>query len=220
MQMEDLIRNIVVKVVEQFEYDGDGHKGSLPRGKIPVGISNRHTHLTPAHIEQLFGKGYELTKLKDLSQPGQFAANEVVTLVGPVGIIHNVRILGPERPASQVELSITDGYILGLTLSVRQSGDIRGSAPISLIGPQGIVRLNEGAICAMRHIHAHPNQTPELGLTDGQIVSVVTSGERSVVFNNVLVRVSEKYALDFHIDIDEANAAGLIMGDYVELQND
>lgn len=215
MQIDDIIRGVVVRVIEELEKNG--HRGPIPEGKIPVGISNRHVHLTKEHIEQLFGPGYELTKLKDLSQPGQYAANETVTLVGPVGIIQKVRILGPARPASQVELSITDGYMLGIELPVRESGDIKGTPGITLVGPRGIVHLKEGAICALRHIHANPDEAERLGLRDKQMVAVITEGVRSVIFNNVLVRVSEKFALDFHIDIDEANAAGLKMGDYVSI---
>ena len=215
MEIDEIIRNVVMRVINDVEKDN--RQRIIPAGQIPVGISNRHLHMKQEHINMLFGDGYQLTVLKDLSQPGQYAAKETVTIVGPLGIIQNVRILGPARPDTQVELSITDGYTLGITLPVRESGNIAGSPGLTIVGPKGIVRLEQGAICAARHIHANPAEAAKLGIKDKDIVSVKAEGERALIFNNVLVRVSDKYALDFHVDVDEANAAGLRMGDYVKL---
>ncbi|EGL83176.1 Propanediol utilization protein [Caldalkalibacillus thermarum TA2.A1] len=185
--------------------------------KIPVGISNRHVHLSPEHLEQLFGKGYELTELKPLSQPGQFAAQETVTLVGPKGEIPKVRILGPARGHTQVEISKTDSYKLGVNPPVRDSGDIEGTPGIKIIGPKGEVELDKGVIIASRHIHFHTSDAEKFGVKDGDRVRIRAGGERAVIFENVLCRVSDNYALDCHLDTDEGNAAGLKTGDYVEL---
>jgi len=180
---------------------------------VPVGISNRHLHLSQEHLEILFGKGHELTPMKPLSQPGQYAAEEVVTLVGPKNKIAKVRVLGPVRPKTQVEISRTDSFVLGVNPPVRDSGAIDGSAGIVLEGPAGTVTLEEGVIIAQRHIHLHTEEAAEMGLKDKDIVSVKFDGPRGVVFNNVLVRVSPNFAKDFHLDTDEANAAGLNNGD-------
>ncbi|MDQ0339764.1 putative phosphotransacetylase [Caldalkalibacillus uzonensis] len=188
--------------------------------KIPVGISNRHVHLSPEHLEQLFGQGYELTELKPLSQPGQFAAKETVTLVGPKGEIPKVRILGPARGHSQVEISKTDSFKLGIHPPVRDSGDIEGTPGIKIIGPKGEVELDKGVIIASRHIHFHTSDAEKFGVKDGDRVRIRTSGERAVIFENVLCRVSDNYALDCHLDTDEGNAAGLKTGDFVELIRD
>jgi len=180
---------------------------------VPVGISNRHLHLSQEHLEILFGKGHELTPMKPLSQPGQYAAEEVVTLVGPKNKIAKVRVLGPVRPKTQVEISRTDSFILGVNPPVRDSGALDGSAGIVLEGPAGSVTLDEGVIIAQRHIHLHTDEAAEMGLKDKDIVSVKFDGPRGVIFNNVLVRVSPNFAKDFHLDTDEANAAGLNNGD-------
>jgi len=185
----------------------------VSRFTVPVGISNRHLHLSQEHLEILFGKGHELTPMKPLSQPGQYAAEEVVTLVGPKNKIAKVRVLGPVRPKTQVEISRTDSFVLGVNPPVRDSGAIDGSAGIVLEGPAGTVTLEEGVIIAQRHIHLHTEEAAEMGLKDKDIVSVKFDGPRGVVFNNVLVRVSPNFAKDFHLDTDEANAAGLNNGD-------
>lgn len=184
---------------------------------IPVGISNRHIHLSAAHLAQLFGEGYQLQELKPLSQPGQFAAEETVTIVGPKGEIPQVRILGPVRRETQIEISKTDSFKLGVKPPVRDSGDIEGSPGLKVIGPKGEVNLEKGVIIAARHIHFHPQEAEEFGVSDGDKVMIRTKGERAVVFENVLVRVHENYALDCHLDTDEGNAAGLKTGDEVEL---
>ncbi|GAA0380357.1 phosphate propanoyltransferase [Bacillus horti] len=185
--------------------------------KIPVGISNRHIHLSSAHLASLFGEGYELQELKPLSQPGQYAAQETVTIVGAKGEIGNVRILGPIRPKTQIEISKTDSFKLGVAPPVRDSGDTAGSPGLKVVGPKGEVELEEGVIIAARHIHFHPSDAKSFGVADGDKVSIRTQGERSVVFENVLCRVHEQYALDCHLDTDEGNAAGLKTGEFIEL---
>ncbi|SHJ55962.1 putative phosphotransacetylase [Anaerobranca californiensis DSM 14826] len=184
---------------------------------IPVGVSNRHLHLSQEDIYTLYGQCYELKPLKELSQPGQYAAEETVTLQGPKGSIEKVRVLGPARKQTQVEISKTDSFILGIKPPVRDSGALANSSPITIIGPKGKVELKEGVILAQRHIHMHTTDAEELGLVDKQLVQVEVDGERGVIFKNVLVRVHESFALEFHIDTDEANAAGLANGDKVKI---
>lgn len=182
-------------------------------GQVPVGISNRHVHLSHEAVTRLFGAGYELTIRHELSQPGQFAAEETVTIVGPKGPIDNVRILGPARGHTQVEISRSDGFALGVHPPVRLSGDIKGTPGITIVGPEGRVQLDEGLIIAARHIHMTTADAERFGLADGQKVRVQAGNERSVIFENVIVRVRDDYALDFHIDFDEGNAALLNHGD-------
>ncbi|MCK8058255.1 MULTISPECIES: phosphate propanoyltransferase [unclassified Fusibacter] len=184
---------------------------------VPVGISNRHIHLSQADIDVLFGEGHELTNFKDLKQPGQYACEEKVDLVGPRGTIKGVRILGPARKQSQIEVSITDSFALGVKPPVRGSGDLAGSPGIKMVGPKGEVELSEGVIAAERHIHMHTSEAETFGLKDRDVVSVQVEGERSIVFNKVLVRVHPEFALEFHVDVDEANAAGLKNGVEVEI---
>lgn len=186
--------------------------------KILVETSARHVHLTEADMEILLGKGNTLTVKKMLSQPGQFASNERISLVGPKGAINNVLILGPTRPATQVEISLTDARSLGISVPVRESGDISGSAGLKLVGPTGEIEISEGAIAAKRHIHLDPATAEELGVSDKQIVSAkVITGERSLTFGEVVVRVSEKFEPAVHIDTDEANAAGCSGEVYAEI---
>jgi len=179
--------------------------------EVLVEISARHVHVSQADLETLFGKGYELTNKKWLSQPGQFACEERVRVIGAKSEFPAVSILGPVRPETQVELSLTDARAIGVTAPVRESGDLDGSGTCKLVGPKGEVELTKGVIAAKRHIHATPADAEALGLTNGEIVSVEipTANERSLVFGDVVVRVSEKYALAMHIDTDEANAAGM-----------
>jgi len=183
---------------------------------VPVGLSNRHVHLSQEHIEVLFGKGYELKVMKDLSQPDQYAAEERVELVGPKGSLI-ARILGPARKSTQVEISNSDSFVLGVKAPVRDSGDLDGSPGITLKGPAGEVILEKGVIVASRHIHMQTADAEKFKLKDKSRVDVKVPGERGLIFNNVLVRVNENYALDFHIDLDEANAAGLKNGDLVQV---
>ena len=188
--------------------------------KVLVETSARHVHLTQKDIEILFGAGATLTNKKDLSQPGQFACEERVTLVGPKKSIPNVSILGPARSADQVELSFTDARTLGVTAPVRESGDIKGSAGCTIQGPCGEITIDEGVIIAKRHIHMTPADAEAYGLSDKQIVSVkIDSDGRSTVYGDVVVRVSEKFALAMHIDTDESNAAaafGTVYGEILD----
>ena len=180
---------------------------------VPVGISARHIHLTQEHVEKLFGKGYQLTKKKDL-MGGQFAANEQCTIVGlKLRAIENVRILGPVRSSSQVEVSATDARTLGINAPLRQSGDIKGSAPIALVGPKGSVYMEEGCIVAARHIHMTPEEANGANLLDGEYVSVRIGNERGAVLDHVKIRVDESFTLEMHIDTDEANACQIKQGD-------
>ena len=180
---------------------------------ITIGVSARHIHLAPEHIETVFGAGYELKPMKPLSQPGQFAAAETVAVVGPKGRFDKVRILGPARGKTQLEISRTDAFALGVDAPVRLSGSIEGTPGIRIVGPAGEVTVEKGVIVAARHIHLHPDDAGRMNVKDGQIVSVRTEGERGVTFANVVCRVNEQFALDMHIDTDEANAAGIKNGD-------
>lgn len=174
-----------------------------------VETSARHVHVTQEHLEILFGKGYELTKKKDLSQPGQFACEERVTVVGSKKELAGVSILGPVRPETQVELSATDARSIGIAAPVKESGDIAGSGACKLIGPVGEVEISEGVILAKRHIHLTPADAEELGVTDKQVVWVkLETPERSAILGDVVCRVSDKYARAMHIDTDESNAVG------------
>jgi len=176
---------------------------------IPLGVSAHHVHLTPEHVEALFGPGHTLTWYADLTQPGQFACKEQVTLVGPKGRIERVRVLGPERPESQVEIARTEEFKLGVDAPIRMSGDLDGTPGITLEGPAGSVHLDHGVICAMRHIHMSPQDALELAVRDRDVVRVRVPGERSLIFGDVMVRVSPDFRLDMHVDTDEANAAEL-----------
>ena len=185
---------------------------SQPQG-IPIAISARHLHLTQEAVEILFGEGAELTVKAPISQPGQFACNEKVDLVGPKRTIKGVRVIGPTRPACQVEVSRTDEYTLGIDAPIRNSGDVRNSPGIKLVGPAGELTLKEGLICARRHIHMDPASAEAFGVSDKDVVEVaVNSSGRDLVFGDVLVRVSPKYVLEMHIDTDEANAAQITRG--------
>ena len=180
---------------------------------IPVAVSARHVHLTQESVELLFGKGYQLTELRPLSQPGQFACNEMVTLVGPKNQIEKVRVLGPVRSKDQVEISRTDEFFLGIDAPVRESGHTANTPGITLVGTVGKIDLKEGVICAWRHIHMHPNDATAFGVQDKDVVEVrIENAERSLTFGNVLIRVSDKFQLEMHIDTDEANAAELNQG--------
>ena len=187
--------------------------------EVLVETSARHIHVSKEHLEILFGEGYQLTNKKDLSQPGQFACAEKLLVVGPKGSI-KASILGPTRPASQVELSFTDARTIGVSAPIRESGDVAGSAACKLVNPENgaEVELTEGVIIAKRHIHLTPAAAAEMGVADKQIVSVKINSERTTVYGDVVVRVSEKFAPAMHIDTDEANAAcafGTVMGEVI-----
>ncbi len=176
---------------------------------VTIEGSGRHVHVTKEVLEQLFGQGYELEAKKYLSQPGEFASFSKVDVVGPKGTLKGVSILGPCRAFTQIELSYTDARVVGLNCPVRESGNIQGSAPVTLVGPAGTVELPEGAIIAKRHIHFTPEDAQRFGVKDKEILQVKVGGERGLIFDQVVARVSPKYATYMHVDYDEINAAGL-----------
>ena len=184
---------------------------------VPVSMSNRHMHISREHVDILFGKGYQLKVMKDLSQPGQYACEEKLDIVGPKSTIKGVRILGPERPDTQIEISVFDARTLGVEPIVRASGKIEGTPGCTLVGPKGQVVLDKGLIVAARHIHMHTEDGVKFGLKDNDTVSVRMGGERSVIFEKVVVRIHPTFALDMHIDIEEGNAAGIKNGDTGEI---
>lgn len=213
------VRTLVIATNEELQIARDTEavvrqaKQLTQKKPIPIAISARHVHLDRAGMDALFGPGSELTPYKPLSQPGQFAAEERVTIVGPRGRLERVRVLGPLRKGCQVEVSRTDEFLLGVDAPIRQSGHTKGSAPITLEGPKGTLHLPEGLICAWRHIHMHPDDAEAYGVKDGDEVEVaVTGGPRDLVFGDVIVRVHPQFALEMHIDTDEANAAELSSG--------
>jgi len=184
---------------------------------VPAAVSNRHVHLCREDIDKLFGKGYELQPVKPLSQPGQFASKETVTLTGPKGSIKGIRVLGPARPDTQIEISVTDSFKLGIKPVVRMSGKIEGSPGGKLETPTGSTVIEKGILVSARHLHLSAQQAEELGLKDGQTVSLKTFGERAVIFENVLVRSGDGHEMEVHLDMDEANAAMLKNGDIMEI---
>ena len=192
------IRDIITEVLEEIISDD-----------VVIGVSNRHVHLSQADLEVLFGKDYVLTKMKDMKQPGQFATNEKVDIVGPKGKFSGVRIIGPVRKETQVEVSITDSFKLGVKPPIRHSGDLQGTP--------GEVDIPRGVIVAARHIHMPQYIADIKGYKDGQVVKVETYGERKIIMHNVVLRVSDKMAKEMHIDVDEANAAGLKNDDLVKI---
>ena len=205
----ELITKMVIDAINQSEEKGNGFM-------VPIGVSARHVHLTQEHVET-FGPGYQLTKKKDL-MGGQFASNETVTIIGlKLRAIENVRVLGPVRSATQVEVSATDAIKLGMNVPVRMSGDIAGSAPIAIVGPKGAIYLKEGCIVAMRHIHMSPKDAQAAGVKNGDIVSVKADNERGTIFNHVAIRVDDSFTLEMHIDTDEANAAKIATGNTVTI---
>ena len=185
--------------------------------KVSIGVSNRHVHLTKEHLEILFGEGYELQKKVDINQPGQFAATDVVTLKTPKSEIPNVRILGPIRPYTQAEISKTDAFKLGLNPPVRDSGDLEGSEPITIIGPKGSIDIEEGCIIANRHIHILPAQMKEYGLEGKEFVDVKIFGEKGGILSNVKLKVTNEAYYELHIDTDDANAHLIKNGDIGEI---
>ncbi len=206
----ELITRMVMEAIDQNQNAKNGYM-------VPVGVSARHVHLTQEHVEVLFGEGYQLTRKKEL-MGGQYAANEQVTIVGlKLRAIENVRILGPVRKKSQVEISATDAIKLGVKAPIRESGRIEGSAPIALVGPCGALYLKEGCIIAKRHIHMTPKDAAMAGVSDGDVVSVQADNERGTVFNNVQIRVDDSFTLEMHIDTDEANASKIATGDVVRI---
>jgi len=184
---------------------------------IPAASSARHVHISAKDLEKLFGSGYRLTQNKSLTQPGQFACGEKVTVKGPKGELKNVRILGPERDQTQVEISVTDSYKLGIKPDIRMSGDIKGTPGAVLEGPAGQVELSEGVIVSARHVHINEEQAALYKLKNGDIISLKKSGDRETVYGNVVVRSGNTHSLELHIDTDEANAGMVKNGELLEL---
>ena len=212
--MDVNIQEITAAVIKAI----NAQVGSQEEGDIPVGVSNRHIHLTKEHLEILFGEGYELQPLKDLSQPGQYACKETLTIIGPsLRPIENVRVLGPLRKASQVEISRTDSFTLKVKPPVRESGVLEGSAPITIVGPKGVVTLKEGCIIANRHIHMSLEDGQKYGVKDNDYVTVDCFGEKRTRFYGVQIRVSDKFCLEMHVDTDDANAAALSGKSFVKI---
>lgn len=201
MNKYDEALGLLLKMVSYVKED--------PSYNIPVGVSNRHIHLSQEDLEVLFGRGYSLNILKDLSQPGQYASKETVTICGPKGVIENVRILGPTRNKTQVEILSGDSFKLGINPSIKMSGDLEGTPGITLVGPKGSVMIKEGVIIAQRHIHMNNKDAEELKVKDGQVVSIEVEGLRGGVYNNTIIRANDNSQLECHIDIEEANAMGI-----------
>ena len=212
------IEAIVKKIVSEM----DTPAAAADDLTIPVGISNRHIHLSREDLDTLFGAGYELTPIKDLSQPGQYACKEQLTIIGPsMRPIEGVRGLGPIRRESPVEISVTDSFVLKVKPPVRESGSLQGSAPITIIGPKGIVSLKQGCIIANRHIHMSPADGARFGVKDGDYITVdAFSGTKRTRWFDVQVRVSDKFCLEMHVDTDDANAVGFKNGSTVTMVKD
>jgi len=211
----EMITEAIMEALKSRKIAGSGQtctsgcRADLGEMEVPVGISNHHVHLSQQDLETCFGKGHQLESIKDLTQPGQFACKETVTLCGPKGALEKIRVLGPVRKESQVELLASDNFKLGIKAPLRLSGDLDGSAGVTVVGPCGSVFLKQGAIIAKRHIHMLPEDAARYGVTDGQMVSIEVPGDRGGVYGNVMVRVTDTSALDCHIDTEEANAMGL-----------
>lgn len=209
MTMEELATLLTQKVMEAL----------LKGASIPIGVSNRHIHLSRSDMDVLFGAGSNLTRSKDLRQPGQYACDEQVTIRGPKGELNRVRVLGPLRGETQVEISVSDGFVLGIPAPVRESGQLEGTPGIEIIGPKGTVKKNSGVIAALRHIHMSPGDAEHFGVKDKDLVKVeVGDKSRSATLNGVLVRVSDGYVLEMHLDVDEANAVGATNSDYAAIR--
>ena len=196
-----LVTRLVIEELEKFQRS------------VPIGVSNRHIHLDRKDMDILFGQDSELTFKKELGQPGQYAAEEMVTIRGRKGELSRVRVLGPLRSESQVEISVTDGFALGVRPPIRESGKLAGTPGVTIVGPKGTIEKDTGTIAALRHIHLTPEDAQRMGVKDKQMVKVEIRGLRGGIFHNVLIRVSEQFAPEMHIDVDEANAFGVKNGD-------
>jgi len=185
--------------------------------KVIAGVSNKHLHLSDADLETLFGPGAKLTPYKELVQPGQYATVEKVDIVGPKTTFYGVRIIGPTRPQTQVEISMTDARTIGIDAPVRESGKLEGTPGVKLVGPAGELDIPEGVMIALRHIHLSPSEAEEAGVKDKDLVNVQTFGSRPLMFQDVLIRSGEAHRNEFHADTDESNAAGMQSGQEVEI---
>jgi acetate kinase len=213
----DASRMIARETIRVLGYQALTKRLQASQIPIPIGVSAHHVHLSQPDVERLFGPGHTLTPINPLEQPGQFASEEQVRLIGPRGSIDRVRVLGPARSESQVEIARTEGYRLGIHAPVRMSGDLDGTPGLILEGTHGQAELRNGVIFAQRHIHMTPTDARRLGLQDGDVVRVRVEGDRELIFGDVAVRVSPKFKLEFHLDTDEANAAQLNTGDIAYL---
>ncbi len=213
-----LVQSVVKDVIDQINNDGGTESY---RFSVPIGISNRHIHLCSKDVETLFGKGYELTKIKDLKQKGEFACEEKLTVLTIVnGVerqISNVRILGPIRLATQVEVAKTDARLLKINPPVRNSGDLDGSESVTLVGPKGKVTIDQGCIIATRHIHLSVEDAQKTGLKDGQIVDIALRGEKPGVLGQVYCKIKDSFVFELHLDTDDGNAFLVNDGDYAEI---
>lgn len=198
----------ILKLLLEAAKSGAAISEQEPEG-IPVGVSNRHLHLSQSDQDILFGAGYQMTPIKDLSQPGQFACKETVTICGPKGAIEKVRVLGPVRSKTQVEILTGDSFKLGVSAPARQSGDLAGTPGITIVGPKGSVQISEGLIVAQRHIHMTLQDAARYGVHDGQIVDIEVEGPRGGTYANVIVRANDTSALECHLDTEEANAMSI-----------
>lgn len=230
MDTEKLIKDVVVNVMQRLENEkvpqpetnssqnsNQGNQAKAGERKVVCGVSVRHVHLCKEHLEILFGKGYELSEMRELYNPG-FAAKETVTIVGPkLNAIQNVRVLGPLRSKSQIELAKTDCVILGIDAPVRPSGNLEGTASAVMVGPKGVVYLKDGVIRANRHIHMCPEDAEYFGVKDNDQVDVRVPGPKGLTFNNVQVRVSPDFKTEMHVDTDDANAADITNGTLVDI---
>lgn len=207
---QEIIEQITRRVLQELKQEDEN--------MVQVGVSNRHVHLSRADMDVLFGAGSELKPFKSVKQPGQYAAEETVTLRGPKGELQRVRVLGPLRKETQVEISVSDGFALGLSAPVRLSGHLEGTPGLEITGPCGTIRIERGVIVALRHIHMLPETAQKLGLKDGEVVDVEVSGERGGVMGNVLIRAVPNSAYEMHIDVEEANAFGLKNNQYVRIR--
>ncbi len=218
--VDDTIAQIVAQIMAESQIaakkTAEREKASAS-GLVPVGVSNRHIHLSRSDMDALFGPGSELSRKKAMKQPGQYAAEETVTLRGPKGELRKVRVLGPLRKQTQIEISVADGFVLGVKPPLRMSGKLAGSPGVEIIGPAGTVKKDDGVIAAQRHIHMLPETAAKLGLVNGQEVDVEVQGPRGGVMCHVAVRAAENSALEMHIDIEEANALGLKNDDLVRI---
>ncbi|WP_138204280.1 phosphate propanoyltransferase [Haloimpatiens lingqiaonensis] len=205
----DNLEAVLKLLLETAKSKGENTVCKGSSAEIPVGISNRHVHLSQKDLECLFGKDYQLAKLKDLSQPGQYACKEVVTVCGPKGAIEKVRILGPVRSKTQVEVLAGDCIKLGAVPHVRLSGDLSRTPGITLVGPKGSVQIEEGLVVAQRHIHMTPEDAKNLGVCDGEVVSIKFDDLRGGIYSNVAIRANDASKLECHLDIEEANAMGI-----------
>jgi len=208
MDIDKIVQQVLVEVRRQLNKNTDE--------LIPVGVSNKHIHLSLHDLEILFGKEYELTKIKDL-QPGQYASKETVEVIGTKGSFNKMRILGPIRTETQVEISISDTFILGVDAPIRESGNIKDTPGVLLRGPKGEVRIDKGVIVASRHIHLSTDYAKKYGYKDGELVTVTTNGIRKTTLHNVTLRVDDNFRPEIHIDIEEANTCGLKNGDTIKI---